>query len=127
MKRIALAVVLALLGGAGCAQPLDGAEFGAYAEGWTLHFERDGAPFGAESFDGEGNVVWKPEGGDCERGVWGHDGERICFLYPGALACWRVERSGDVLIARAEDARAFALRITRRDRAPLLCDDGPNV
>ena len=108
-------------------EPVTGEDFAAYARGWTLHFEQDGAPFGVESFDLDKGVVWKPEGGRCERGVWGSDGPRICFFYPGVAACWRMFRDADGLFAEAEDDPSFILRIVRRDRAPVLCDDGPTA
>lgn len=104
-----------------------GAAFADYAQGWTLYFERDGEPFGVESFDEDGDVVWKPEGGACERGVWGHDGDRVCFLYPGVASCWRMARDAEGFVAEAEDDPGLRLRIARRDRRPVLCAEGPEL
>ncbi|MGF1658000.1 MAG: hypothetical protein ACFCUS_01045 [Rubrimonas sp.] len=127
--RISLAALMLFCAAAASSaqDAVTGAEFGAYARGWTLHFEQDGAPFGVESFDAGDGVVWRPEGGRCARGVWGADGPRICFFYPGVAACWRMFRDADGLFAEAEDDPNFILRIVRRDRSPVLCDDGPQA
>lgn len=104
-------------------------EFRQYAEGYTLYFERDGQPFGAEAFEPGGKTRWRFTDGSCARGVWRPHGAQICFLYemdaaPGPL-CWRMLRDGEALIARrldGEDA-GMEITVTRRDRVPLLCGD----
>ncbi|TVQ52676.1 MAG: hypothetical protein EA355_14720 [Rhodobacteraceae bacterium] len=107
--------------------PVSTETFRAYAEGWTLYFEEDGEPFGAEAFRRDGTVTWKPEGGPCIDGVWGGDETgRICFLYPEAMACWRITRDGDGKIARMEDG-SLEIRIVGRDRRPLVCGDEPAI
>ena len=40
-------------------KPISPSEFRDYAEGWTLYFERDGQPFGSESFLKNGKVQWR--------------------------------------------------------------------
>jgi hypothetical protein len=128
--RILFAAVLSFAASLGAAEePVSTEAFRAYAEGWTIYFEEDGAPFGAESFRRDGSVTWKPEGGRCVEGVWGGDDTgRICFLYPEAMACWRLTRDADGMIARMEDDdEPLTLRIVRRDRRPLLCGDEPAI
>lgn len=126
-RSLALLLICAAATAGAGDDPVTGEEFAAYARGWTLHFEQDGAPFGSESFDRGDGVMWRPEGGRCERGVWGADGARICFFYPGLAACWRMFRDADGLFAVAEDDPRVVLRIVRRDRRPALCDDGPQA
>lgn len=106
---------------------VDGAGWRAFAEGWTLHFEEDGAAFGAETYLPGDAVIWKPEGGDCAHGFWTERGGAICFLYPDGMACWRMTRDGETMLARPADGGGPALRVARRDRAPLLCAQTPAV
>lgn len=101
--------------------------FRAYAEGWTLHFELDGAPFGAEVYAPGGEVLWKPEGGPCQAGVWVPSGGAVCFVYDGAIACWRIFRDAAGLSAEPAEGGPPRLRIARRDRAPLSCAEVPSV
>lgn len=104
-------------------------EFRDYAEGYTLHFEREGRPFGSEYFGPDGQTRWRYQDGSCVRGVWRPHGAQLCFLYdslsePGPL-CWRVLRDERGLFARLLDGEddGMELRIARRDTAPLLCGE----
>lgn len=104
-------------------------EFQQYAEGWTLYFERDGQDYGSETFEPEGKVRWRYKDGSCVDGTWRPHGAQLCFLYDsqgpdGEILCWRVLRMDDGgliarLLNRAEDE--LELRITKRDKKPLLC------
>lgn len=115
-------------------QPVSPSDFRAFAEGWTLYFERDGAPFGAESFEPGGKTVWRYSDGSCVRGVWRPYGAQVCFRYQtpqgaeGEVLCWRVLRKEDGgLRARllGESANAgMEIDVTRRDKEPLLCTNG---
>lgn len=100
-------------------------EFRAFAEGWTLHFELDGAPFGAETYHPGGGVLWRPEGGQCQAGLWTADGGEVCFHYDAGGACWRMFRDRRGLFAIPSDAKAPLLRVKRRDRARLACGEVP--
>jgi hypothetical protein len=105
-------------------------EFREYAEGWTLYFERDGLHFGSEEFRSDGMVRWRYSDGSCVRGAWRpHDGQ-LCFLYDtedegAVINCWRMMRDEQGLFARLLDGEnaGLELRVTRRDRAPLLCGE----
>ena len=111
-------------------EPVSPEEFRQFAEGWTLYFERDGRHFGSESFERGGKVRWRYSDGSCVSGAWRpHDG-RLCFLYDSAeegpvLNCWKMLRDEEGLIARLLDGdnAGLELRVTRRDRAPLLCGE----
>ena len=107
--------------------PLGAADWRAYAEGWTLHFEDSGAAFGAETYLPGDAVIWKPEGGACAHGYWTGTQGRICFLYQDSVACWRMFRDGDGVLARPADGGGPSLRVARRDRAPLMCPETPAV
>jgi hypothetical protein len=87
--------------------PLSAEEFRAFAEGWTLHFERDGAPFGTESFGHGGRTLWRPEGGSCTPGFWAAVGSEVCFFYARRrTAAWRCgSAAGTAPLSRA--ARSF--------------------
>lgn len=103
-------------------------EFRDYAEGYTIYFEQDGRPFGAESFEGDGKTRWRFNDGSCVRGVWRPHGAQLCFLYDmegmGPL-CWRMLRDGDGMIARLLDGpdAGMEIRVARRDKTPLLCGE----
>lgn len=131
----AIALALAGLAGAVAAQqsvPMTPEEFGDYAEGYTLYFEKNGQPWGSESFDSEGGVIWRYPTGECLPGVWtGHDG-LVCFYYgPGTeVLCWAMwreeDRMGGILMGDGEDA-GLELEITRRDKVPVLCGSGTDL
>lgn len=100
--------------------------FRDYAEGYTLYFEREGQPWGAERFEGDGRVTWRYPSGECISGVWkAHEG-RACFYYgPGSdVFCWGMRRRGDGLTGRLEsdvEEHGMEIDIVRRDRLPLSC------
>lgn len=102
-------------------------EFREYAEGWTLYFERDGTPFGSESFSADGKTTWRYRDGTCADGAWRPHGAQVCFRYDqngeDDVLCWRVLRDNDGLLARLlnGDNEGLELRVTGRDNKPLLC------
>lgn len=111
--------------------PVSPSEFRAFAEGYTLYFERDGQPFGSESFERGGKVLWRYNDGSCVEGAWRPHGAQLCFLFDsesaeGEVNCWRVLRTEEGgLFARllsGEDS-GLELQITGRDKRPLLCGD----
>jgi len=110
------------------ATPISPSEFEAHAEGYTLYFEREGKPFGAEAFHPDGAVTWRFQDGSCIEGIWRAHGAQMCFLYEGApeVQCWRMLRDeGGIyakLLGEGPDA-GLELRITGRDQTPLLCGD----
>lgn len=83
-------------------------EFAAMTTGRTLHFDRFGEPFGTEQFFDDGRVIWRFEGGGCQRGIWfANRAGEICFVYDGdpASQCWSfMERSDGRFIARLDGA-----------------------
>ncbi|MGF1503513.1 MAG: hypothetical protein ACFBSD_17055 [Paracoccaceae bacterium] len=113
--------------------PVSPSEFEAYVEGYTVYFERDGAPFGAEEFREDRGTTWRFSDGTCAEGVWRPHGAQICFFYgqETEVLCWRMLRDEQGLFARllgeGPDA-GLELRITGRDREPLLCGEtGPDI
>lgn len=104
-------------------------EFRDFAEGYTLHFQRDGQPFGSEKFESDGRVRWRFNDGSCVRGVWRAHGAQLCFLYemPGGEGplCWRMLRDEEGIFARLLDGEnaGMEIRLARRDKAPLLCGE----
>lgn len=126
MKYALAAAALMFALPAGAEQPMTPKDFREYAEGYTLYFEEGGEPFGSESFEPGGATKWRYNDGSCIEGIWKPHGAQICFYYGDAqgVLCWRMLRDGDDIIARllgeAENA-GMELRITRRDRKPLIC------
>lgn len=110
-------------------KPISPREFREYAEGWTLYFEREGQPFGSESFEPGGETVWRYRDGSCVEGDWRPHGAQICFLYDSELEadvlCWRMLRDDQGLLARLLNGQneGLELRITGRDKQPLLCGE----
>lgn len=101
-------------------------EFQQFSEGYTLYFAHDGRAFGSESYGPDRRTRWRSSDGRCVRGVWEPRGGQVCFLYamPGAKPlCWRVLRDEAGMFARLLDGpeAGMVLRITGRDKAPLLC------
>ncbi len=114
---------------------MTGADFRAYAEGYTLHFEDEsGRYFGSEQYFPDGHTVWRPRNGECERGVWAEDQGRICFLYVVGIACWKVyvEDEGLSAVSANGDAGEIdetptRLRLRDRNQVPVSCDEIPSV
>lgn len=132
MKKYLVSALIAAVSGLAVAEtPVSPSEFRAYAEGYTLYFDRDGMPFGSESFTPGGNVTWRYNDGSCVNGAWRPHGAQLCFLYEsegtdGDVLCWRVLRKDDGgLIARLLQGanQGLELSITGRDQKPLLCGD----
>lgn len=124
--RVVAALVL-LAGPALAQQPVSPDAFRLFSEGWTLHFEEQGAPYGAETYREDGSVLWRPRGGPCMPGVVESDGPHVCFSYDGARACWRILKDEDGFLAMPAEADRPRLRVVRRDRARLGCGDVPSV
>ncbi|MEM8792990.1 MAG: hypothetical protein AAGE80_15325 [Pseudomonadota bacterium] len=126
--RSALLLTILLAMPAGAQEIMSPEAFREYSEGFTLYFEQDGEPFGTESFGEGGSTTWRYRDGSCIEGVWKPHGGQVCFFYGDqqGVLCWRMLRDGDDIIARllgeAENA-GMELRITRRDKKPLLCGD----
>ena len=108
-------------------EPVSPSEFRDYAEGYTLYFERDGKPFGAEEFHEGGGTKWRYQDGSCIEGAWRPHGAQLCFYYgmETEVLCWRLLRDDKGLYARLLQGQdpGLELRITGRDRRPLLCGD----
>lgn len=124
------------------AEPMTGAEFRAFTEGHTLHVEDEtGVYFGSEQYPGNDRAIWLPTEGECQHGNWAEVGDRICFLYEsGDVSCWRIYRDGATSmrfqnVPVMEDAENQApeapnelfLRLTKRDKRPIICPEGPGV
>ena len=100
--------------------------FERFAEGRTLHFSRDGRPFGAEQYFPGRRSLWRFDGGGCEEGVWWGEGPLICFRYrDGEPQCWRFRGSPGAFEAESVDA-GFTVRFSHADERPLDCP-GPKV
>jgi len=132
MKRISLFCLIALvvpaLTSALAEEPLSPSEFRRYAEGHTLYFERDGAPFGSEAFEPGGKTLWRFMDGSCAKGAWRPHGGQICFYYgDGAnVLCWRMIRDDQGLLVRLLDGgddAGMELRITARDERKPVCGE----
>ena len=129
---IRAALLTLLLAAPAAAEPMDGAAFRAFSEGWTLHFEDEaGGYFGSEQYFEDGRALWLPQGGQCHRGLWTETDGRICFLYDVGISCWRLFAEGeDGMTAISDDDTGrppTRLRLLRRDRSPVLCPEGPGV
>jgi hypothetical protein len=129
MRTLLALILLAAMPAAAEEKVVSPSEFREYAEGWTLYFERDGEPFGSESFGPDGDTTWRYRDGTCADGAWRPHGAQICFLYDqndnNDVLCWRVLRDKEGLLARLlnGESQGLELRVTGRDNKPLLCGD----
>lgn len=94
-------------------------EFEQMVTGKTLHFDRDGAPFGSEQYFDDKRVIWAFEGdGECQRGIWFENTSgQICFVYDTdpAPQCWNfVEGDDGRFRARLDGLAADEDLITNR-------------
>ncbi|MGB0411008.1 MAG: hypothetical protein ACPGFA_05430 [Pikeienuella sp.] len=138
---------LALSGVAMASDPMTAEEFRALTEGYTLHVEDEsGDHFGSDQFPGDNRSIWLPSGGsECLNGVWAPVEDKICFLYEsGDLSCWQVFRESpengpetvrfhavpvtdDAENEAPEANTALVLRLTKRDKRPVVCSEGAGV
>ena len=127
MRPLLLALLL-ITAPAMAEEPVSPAQFRAFAEGWTLHFEHEGEPFGQEHFEEGGDTIWRHPDGSCMEGVWAPHGGQLCFYYGQGdeVLCWRALRDEEGLYVRllgeGPDA-GLELRVTGRDRQPPLCGE----
>ncbi|MEM6421100.1 MAG: hypothetical protein AAF698_00820 [Pseudomonadota bacterium] len=129
MRHALIFLTLTLAAGAtGASEPMTPEEFGEYATGYTLYFERDGEPWGSEHFDPDGSVTWRFPSGTCVEGVWRPYEDQVCFYYgqDDEVLCWSMSREGDGLVGVLDSGEEAGLRleITGRDRRPLICGEG---
>ncbi len=115
------------------AQSVSPRDFEAMAQGHTLYFTLDGAPFGAEQYFSGRRSLWRFADGRCEAGRWWPEADRICFRYDAdadaAAECWRFrDRPGGFAAALVENGAetGFVLDLAGSDRTPLDCP-GPDV
>lgn len=125
-----LALAAALLAAPASAErALTPEEFEALTAGRTMHFDREGAPFGAEQFFENGRVVWTFEGSDlCQRGIWfANRAGEICFVYGDSPEpqCWAfLERPDGRYAARMAGEDPEQDLVSRRiDDEPIECED----
>ena len=123
-----LGLLLLLATPLGAQEVMSPEEFRDYAEGYTLYFEENGEPFGTESFGTDGSTKWRYRDGSCVEGAWRPHEAQICFYYGDTqgVLCWWMLRDGDEIIARLlgdDQTQPLELRITRRDKRPLICGD----
>ena len=93
-------------------------EFAQMVTGKTLHFNRNGVPFGSEQYFSDKRVIWAFEGGgDCQRGIWFENTSgQICFVYDTdpEPQCWDfLEGDDGVFRARLDGADPDADLMTR--------------
>jgi hypothetical protein len=127
------APALVLVAAAGVAQAQAQAQalmtpeaFEAMAVGRTLHFEREGVPFGSERYLPGQRTLWQFDGGLCVAGRWRVKDGAFCFAYEGEPAehCWFVRSDGEALSAHLlQDGfeTGFVIELDRVDSAPLDC------
>lgn len=106
--------------------PLAGTTFAARVTGKTIYFEQYGRAYGAETYRGDGSVIWRFFGEDCQEGSWYPEGDAICFVYdyaPTEPQCWHFFDSPDGLVGRVVGADPAEDLLGRRESAaPLICD-----
>ena len=104
--------------------------FEGFAEGRTLHFTRDGQPFGAEQYFPGRRSLWRFDDGTCEEGRWWGEGETICFEYEADdPQCWHFRGGPEGFTAeslRDGVETGFSVQLSRTDNQPLDCP-GPKV
>ena len=128
MRTLLLICLMALGTPASGEEIVSPSEFRDYAEGHTLYFNRDGEPFGSETFELGGNTVWRYIDGSCSDGAWRPHGAQLCFYYGEGtdVQCWRLIRDDEGLLVRllgdSEDA-GMELRVTARDDRPPICGE----
>ena len=126
MRRLAPALLALAAAAPGAAEPVTPEAFEAMSEGRTLHFFRDGAPFGDEQFFTGRRSLWRFADGTCEPGRWAAEGEQICFVYDSdpAPICWLFRSDGPRFLAELADeseAAGFTLELDRIVPEPLPC------
>lgn len=127
MIRVLLACLALTLPAAATEEtPLSGIDFAARVTGKTIFFEQFGRAYGAETYRGDGRVIWRFSGEECRDGRWYPEGDAICFVYdydPTEPQCWHFFDRPEGLVGRVVGADpAEDLTGRRESRAPLICD-----
>ena len=122
------AILLALAGPAqaGAERVIAPVDFEAMTTGVTLYFDRDGQPYGAETYLQGRQVIWRYADGTCAAGHWFADGQSICFVYEGnpAPQCWLfVERDNGFFarVAGLASGDPSEIRLASESPEPLNC------
>lgn len=98
--------------------------FEDFSTGKTLYFYRNGELFGAEQYFSDRESLWQYNGGDCLRGHWVAEGDRICFSYNGdpRVQCWHfLERTNGYVARAVGDPPELDLLLGNIDTEPLNC------
>jgi hypothetical protein len=112
-----------------CAEPLNGAEFGAYVTGKTITYDYGDGLLGIEEYMPGNRVRWAFQGDLCMNGTWFQEGEQICFVYEneGVPQCWLFYREGSGLSATfTGDDLGLVINEIDQSTTPLSCA-GPDV
>ncbi|MDX8347749.1 hypothetical protein SLH49_07100 [Cognatiyoonia sp. IB215446] len=123
-----LAALIAMIGLPALAQePMDAAEFDAYATGRTITFRTELNPtYGVERYLPGRRVMWSAFDGTCRYGVWFESKGDICFRYDHdpEHKCWTIyldpEGLRGIYTTRAPHTVIFEVP-DRTD--PLICND----
>lgn len=111
----------------------DAQEFDSYTQGRTIHFDWNGAPYGAERYLPGQRVIWSFLDGRCVEGEWygqnSANGPEICFIYEGrdVAQCWTYQITGEGLsVSIDRDGPPLTLTERSSPQEEMLCL-GPEV
>ena len=129
--RLAVLLSAAFAIPAAAQEVLTAPAFEKLAEGRTLYFTEQGAPYGAEQYFSGRRSLWRDADGLCETGRWWGDADAICFGYEdgGPAQCWRFRRGPQGVTAELVENGAdtgFVVEMSHADAEPLPCP-GPRV
>ena len=119
-------LLLALALPAAAEEPLSAEAFDRLTRGKTFYYAEEGAPYGAEQYRDDREVIWSFLDGECIRGTWYQAGEAICFVYDNLdmPQCWLFYDDGG-LRARFLDGGSDLTELGQTTE-PLECR-GPDV
>ncbi|MEX2520237.1 MAG: hypothetical protein WD969_13005 [Paracoccaceae bacterium] len=126
MRVFLIAAAMALAAGAAVAasedKPIPPEAWRELTTGKTVHYYKDGQPFGREYYiNDEGEVVFRFPNGDCAEGRWAFAEGKYCFAFGNQLHCFHhVKRGSEIVVIGDADGEEQTVEQIEEGE-PLSC------
>ena len=122
--RVIMGAMAALLatGAAAADKPIPPDDWRKMTLGKTLHYFKDGEPYGREYYmNPQGDVVFRFPNGVCAEGRWAYAEGKYCFAFGQELFCFHHVMRGDKIVVIGEEDGDEQTIESISDHEPLSC------